>query len=38
VSDYDPNRIYSGTFAKMENPEEILEIIGKALEVRFCIE
>jgi len=36
--DYDPNRIYSGTFAQMEKPEEVLEIIGKALEIRFCIE
>ena len=36
--DYNPNRLYSGTFAKTEKPEEVLEIIGKALEIRFCIE
>ena len=35
---YNPNRIYSGTFAKMKEPEEVLEIIGKALEIRFYIE
>jgi ferric-dicitrate binding protein FerR (iron transport regulator) len=35
--DYNPDRLYSGTFAKTEYPEEALEIIGKALEIRFFI-
>jgi len=35
--DYHPNRLYTGAFAKTEKPEETLEIIGKALEIRFTI-
>ena len=38
AADYNPNRLYSGTFAKTKQPEEVLEIIGKALEIRFHIE
>ena len=37
TSDYNPDRLYSGTFAKKEHAEEVLAIIGKALNVTFSI-
>ena len=35
---YDPEHLYTGNFTKTENPEEILEIIGKAFGITFSIE
>jgi ferric-dicitrate binding protein FerR (iron transport regulator) len=35
--DYDPNHLYTGNFSKLEKPEEILEIIGKAYGLTFSI-
>ena len=35
--DYDIYRLYSGNFSKTENPEEILEAIGKAFGITFSI-
>jgi Fe2+-dicitrate sensor, membrane component len=36
--DYNPNHLYSGNFSKMEEPEEILEVIGKPFDISFSIE
>jgi ferric-dicitrate binding protein FerR (iron transport regulator) len=33
--DYDPNHLYSGHFSKTDNPEGILEVIGKAFGITF---
>jgi len=35
--DYNPNRLYSGSFPKTDNPEDVLDIIGKALNITFII-
>jgi len=37
IPDYDTNLLYSGNFSKTENPEEILEAIGKAFGITFSI-
>ena len=36
--DYNPNHLCSGVFTKTENPEEILEIIGKPFDITFRFE
>jgi ferric-dicitrate binding protein FerR (iron transport regulator) len=33
--DYDSNLLYTGNFSKTDNPEEILEVIGKAFGIIF---
>ena len=35
--DYDANLLFTGIFSKTENPEEVLEIVGKAFDITFNI-
>jgi len=37
TADYNPNLLYSGNFTKTANPEETLEIIGKAFGIFFTL-